>query len=429
MKKINLVLMAAICGMAMGFGSCSEQVMNNDMPAEEGRTGLLRIQTRAGEEGVDDGRLYILNEEGNCIHLFTLDAANPLVSANLAQGTYDVYALGGDDLDVFSLPGKETEADKRFIALTQNQVMGDLQWGHQTVEIVNGESKSLELSLERKVFLIEEVKINEVPEEVTAIEVSMMPMHSRLQLDGEYTADLTKVIVNLKSQGGGTWKSTGAVYSFPSIGRAVVTISMTFGEEVKHYSYVTESTGIPANVKVHIDATYSRTWENKLDISLKCADWGEQKDIQFTFDNGYEGTMYQGSSTEEPTVGQTYGGYYVVSVDEANRKAVLVRKSQDNNYILNDSINAKLAKGIKKPQIDNVTPIGEWRLPTPEECSVFALDPTLPNRIFDHGYYCLDGNAIKSYDIDVVDGKIVNTGLTEGLSADTWLRPVIEITY
>ena len=404
--------------------------MNNDMPVEEGTTGLLRIQTRAGEEGVDDGRLYILNEEGSCIHLFTLDAANPLASANLAQGTYDVYALGGDDLSVFTLPTKETKASERFIALAKNQVMGDMQWGHQTVEIVNGESKSLELSLERKVFLIEEVKISEVPEEVTAIEVSMMPMHSRLKLDGKYTADLTKVNMSLQSQGEGTWKSTGAVYSFPSIGRAVVSISMTFGEEVKHYSYVTESTGIPANVKVHIDATYSRTWENKLDISLKCADWGDQKDIQFTFDNGYEGTMYQGSSTTVPTVGQTYGGYYVVSVDEANRKALLLRKSQDNNYISNDSINAKLAKGvINKPQIDNVTPIGEWRLPTPEECSVFALDPTLPNRAFDYGYYCLDGNVIKSYDIDVVDGKIINTGLTEGLSADTWLRPVIEITY
>ena len=72
---------------------------------------------------------------------------------------------------------------------------------------------------------------------------------------------------------------------------------------------------------------------------------------------------------------------------------------------------------------------GDWRLPAPTECEVFALDATLSYRAFDHGYYCLDGETIKSYDIDVINGILRHTGFTEGFQAETWFRPVIEITY
>jgi len=123
-------------------------------------------------------------------------------------------------------------------------------------------------------------------------------------------------------------------------------------------------------------------------------------------------------------VGQTYDGYYVVSVDAEHRKAVLLRKTQDNSISNQEALEAAFRK-LTKP----TGATGDWRLPTPAECEVFALDATLSYRAFDHGYYCLDGETIKSYDIDVINGILRHTGFTEGFNAETWFRPVIEITY
>ena len=115
----------------------------------------------------------------------------------------------------------------------------------------------------------------------------------------------------------------------------------------------------------------------------------------------------------------------MVSVEAEHRKAGLLRKKQDNGISNQDLLDTAFAALVNKP----TGATGNWRLPTPAECEVFALDATLPFQAFDHGYYCLDGETIKSYDIDVINGILRHTGFTEGFHAETWFRPVIEITY
>lgn len=408
----------------MAFESCSEGVINDETMAWTPE-GTLRVGTRDDDaHSVKDGRIYVMDEAGHCVSVLSVSASQPQVTKGLPKGTYDLYAIGGDDLSSLTLPKASEATTGSDITLAANQAMGDLQWGHAQVTLARGDAKDLNINLERKVACITGISILEVPAEVTAVEVSLRPLYQVLKLDGNYDLDDLSIDISLTKHDG-TWETSEPVYCFPSAGRATITISMTTSEGERHYSYVTGTEGLPANTQVQISATYSEAWATTLNASMTYAAWGKPMSIAFDFNEDNVGNKREGGNKTIPTVGQTYGGYYVVSVDAEHRKAVLLRKGQDNGKSSQDLLDAAFAALTKKP----AGATGNWRLPTPAECEVFALDATLSFRAFDHGYYCLDGETIKSYDIDVVNGVLKHTGFTEGFNAETWFRPVIDIAY
>lgn len=387
--------------------------------------GTLRIGTRDGDaQSVSDGRIYVMNDAGQCVSVLSVSTAQQQVTKGLPKGTYDLYAIGGDDLSCFTLPETNTATSSSPITVAANQTMGDLQWGHTQVTLARGDAKDLNIQLERKVVCITGISILEVPAEVTAVSVSLRSLYTVLMLDGTYGSGDTPVNINL-TKDGTTWETNDPVYCFPSEGRATITISMTTAEGQKHYSYVTDAEGLPANTQVQINATYSEAWATTIKATLTYAAWGEAKTMTFDFNENHAGNKREEENTTVPTVGQTYQGYYVVSVDAEQREAVLLRKKQDNGKSSQDLLDAAFAALTNKP----AGATGNWRLPTPTECEVFALDATLSYRSFEHGYYCRDGETIKSYDISVVNGVLKHTGFTEGFHAETWFRPVIDITY
>ena len=408
----------------MAFESCSEGVMNDEAMAWTPE-GTLRVGTRDDDaHSVKDGRIYVMDEAGQCVSVLSVSAAQPQVTKGLPKGAYDLYAVGGDDLSCFTLPEASEATTGSAITLAANQAMGDLQWGHAQVTLARGDAKDLNISLERKVACITGISILEVPAEVTAVEVSIRPLYQVLKLDGNYDFDDFFLDISLTKHDG-TWETCEPVYCFPSAGRATITISMTTSEGERHYSYVTGPEGLPANTQVQISATYSEAWATTLNASMTYAAWGEPINMTFDFNEDNVGNKREGGNKTVPTVGQTYDGYYVVSVDTEQHKAVLLRKKQDNGISNQEALEAAFKDLTNKP----AGATGNWRLPTPAECEVFALDATLSFRAFDHGYYCLDGETIKSYDIDVVNGVLKHTGFTEGFNAETWFRPVIDITY
>ena len=422
MKKL-CILVAAISSM-MAFESCSEGVMNDETMAWT-LEGTLRVGTRDDDaHSVKDGRIYVMDEAGQCVSVLSVSASQPQVTKGLPKGTYDLYAVGGDDLSCFALPEASEATTDSAITLAANQAMGDLQWGHAQVTLARGDAKDLNINLERRVACITGISILEVPAEVTAVEVSLRPLYQVLKLDGSYDLDDLSIDISLTKHDG-TWETSEPVYCFPSAGRATITISMTTSEGERHYSYVTGPEGLPANKQVQIHATYSEAWATTIKASLTYAAWGEPVTMTFDFNEDNAGNKREEGNKTVPTVGQTYKGYYVVSVDAEHRKAVLLRKKQDNGINNQDLLDTAFAALVNKP----TGATGDWRLPTPAECEVFALDATLSFRAFDHGYYCLDGETIKSYDIDVVNGVLKHTGFTEGFNAETWFRPVIDIAY
>ncbi len=422
MKKI-VFTWAAICSM-LAFDSCSEGVSNFENSWEEA-AGLVSIHTRGeGDElTVDEGIVYIMNQEGTCIHLITMDSETKQITTSLKKGTYDVYAIGGTNLSSLNLPEKGNASASSVINLKDGETMGDLLFAHSNLVIEEGVAKDLNINLERKVFRIESIKVNDVPEDVSAINLSISPLHNKIKLDGTYTDDMTQANIALLKNTDGIWVADELTYEFPSIGKPTLTISATTSAGEKHYSYIVDEE-INANKKINIEATYSEELESTLNARLFSMDWGETKDITFDFDEDNVGNKRNPTDMAVPTVGQPYNGYHVVSVDADNKTAVLLRKKQDNNYTTEESITAKLA-GLTKP----TGATGDWRLPTPEECAVFVLDATLPYREFNYGYYCIDGGVIKSYNFIIENGILKHTDMTEGLNENTWFRPVIDIAY
>ena len=408
----------------MAFESCSEGVINDETMAWTPE-GTLRVGTRDDDaHSVKDGRIYVMDEAGQCVSVLSVSASQPQVTKGLPKGTYDLYAVGGDDLSSLTLPEASEATTGSAITLAANQAMGDLQWGYAQVTLARGDAKDLNINLERKVACITGISILEVPAEVTAVEVSLRPLYQVLKLDGSYDFDDLSIDISLTKHDG-TWETSEPVYCFPSAGRATITISMTTSEGERHYSYVTGTEGLPANTQVQISATYSEAWATTLNASMTYAAWGEPMSIAFDFNEDNVGNKREGGNKTVPTVGQTYDGYYVVSVDTEQHKAVLLRKKQGNGISNQEALEAAFKDLTNKP----AGATGNWRLPTPAECEVFALDATLSFRAFDHGYYCLDGETIKSYDIDVINGVLKHTGFTEGYNAETWFRPVIDIAY
>ncbi len=422
MTKINFTW-AAICGV-LTFSSCSEEVSNFENSSEEA-AGLVSIYTRGeGDElNVDNGMVYIMNQDGACIHQITMDADTKQITASLTKGTYDVYAIGGTNLSNLSLPDQENALPSSIVKPKEGEVLGDLLAAHSSLTIEEGIAKDLNINLERKVFKIETIKIKDVPEDVSAIKLSITPVRDRILLDGTYTEDMIQTNINLSKNSDGIWEAQASYYSFPSIGKPTLTISATSSAGEKHYSYIADEE-IKENTKVSIEATYSEELESVFTATLFSKAWGESKAISFDFDEDNVGNKKEQEDTAVPTVGQTYNGYYVVSVDSENKKAVLLRKKQDNGISTEEELATKFGK-LNKP----TGAIGDWRLPTPEECAVFVLDATLPYREYDYGYYCKDGDVIKSYNFSIEEGKLKHTDMTEGLNANTWFRPVIEIAY
>ena len=410
----------------MAFEGCSEGVMNEETMAMTPE-GQLRVGTRDDDaNSVKDGRIYVMDATGSCVSVLSVSASQPQVTKGLPKGTYDLYALGGDDLSCLTLPEANAAKGSSLILEAANKTMGDLLWGHKQVTLARGDVKDLNIEMARKVVCITGISIGEIPAEVSAVNVSLMPMYEALTLNGDYGADIHTVNIALTKHDA-AWESTESVYCFPSNGRATITISLTTSEGQRHYSYVTEAEGLPVNTQVSINATYSEAWATTINATLSYTAWGTPKTFTFEFNEGQAGNKRNDGETTTPIAGQVYDGYYVVSVDATNRKAVVLRKKQDAGYDTKEKLETALNGLILKSE--KLQAAGAWRLPTLAECAVFALDATLPFREFDHGYYFQEGEDVKSYDITVENGFLKHTGITEGYSAETWFRPVIDVTY
>ena len=389
--------------------------------------GQLRVGTRDDDaNSVKDGRIYVMDATGSCVSVLSVSASQPQVTKGLPKGTYDLYALGGDDLSCLTLPEANAAKGSSLIREAANKTMGDLLWGHKQVTLARGDVKDLNIEMTRKVVCITGISIEEIPAEVSAVNVSLMPMYEALTLNGDYGANIHTINIALTKHNA-TWESNESVYCFPSNGRATITISLTTSEGQRHYSYVTEAEGLPVNTQVTINATYSEAWATTINATLSYTAWGTPKTFTFEFNEGHAGNKRNDGETTVPTVGQIYDGYYVVSVDATNKKAVVLRRKQEAGYDTKEKLETALNGLILKSE--KLQAAGAWRLPTLAECAVFALDATLPFREFDHGYYFQEGEDVKSYNITVENGLLKHTSITEGYSTETWFRPVIDVTY
>lgn len=428
----NLCVGCACMSMAVALGSCSEQV-NNEVITEEiswgipENHGLLRVQTRS-ETPLQEGKVYVFDSEGSCVRLLSTDEGGQLASTTLAAGSYTVCAIGGENLNAYTLPEQEGASASSVIALAEGQTMGDLFMTSTDVTLTAGDASNLALELDRQVMQLKEVTIKQVPADVTKVEVSIAPLHQGIMLNGTLTEEHTTLQLELtQNSDNSTWTNeANQPYCFPSDGEPTITVSFTLSSGVKRYSYQA-SEAFEANHQVVLEGTYSEEQDAVLSCTFTAKAWEAEKNIPFEFN---EENLVEEPKIE-PIAGQNYKGYYVISVNSTDQTAVLLSKTQENNIDSSDEMSQR-ASQIEKP--DGVI-CGDWRLPTVEECRTFLEDESIEGKLYNTYYYCISESIIKGMSVSKPNGVITVNGPTpQGTSpipfnGDDYYRPVIDITY
>lgn len=446
MNKKTIIFSAAICSLTT-LNSCVKDVMN---VTEGNLHSRLSIVTRAPSDGESTiampVQLYVFGSDGRCAAVQTLESEDVFPSIALAEGTYDVYALGGVDATRYTLPLQAEARSNTEIRLQQGKVLDDLMASSARVSLADGEEEQLTLSMERKVVLLHGVTISNVPEDVEAITVSISPLHESLLLNGTLSGTSGNHTVLLQCQSDGTtWKSAADTYLFPPSQKPTISVSFQRESGTKSYAYTCKE-DLPANYKLTIEGTYQAEVGVLISGSVTGVSWSGEKAISLTFneksntvtgqENGEESSANEnannngvGGESETVEVGGLYKGCYVLS--KTGKEAVLLSPSQEKSAskATSGSQTASLVRtAIDGWSVDGIT--ATWRLPTISEITKILRNATTINGVVDtditiddEGYFYDEGNGtIKS--ATLINGNVSQTQA----SKFSLLRPVSTIT-
>lgn len=163
------------------------------------------------------------------------------------------------------------------------------------------------------------------------------------------------------------------MYLLPATGDASITVSVTYDNDTKSYSY-TSSSQLEANHKISIVGSYKA---GTLDMSgtIKGATWDEERTIEFDFKENSTETTDNTVSVEAPEVGTFYSetcfvvssttnadGSVTVLLMSGNEKSKLFTEDPTDSTAIKTTINDAIAELA-------VEGIDGWRLPTVDELS------------------------------------------------------------
>lgn len=424
MRKIFLYYVAAFCGMVT-LGSCAQEVINEDMSASDSR---MTVMTRGeGDPVTSPVRLYVFDSDDGCVTMETLDDGSSSFTKNLPAGTYDVYALAGDE-SRYALPSKDEATKTTPIALKSGEQFGDLMIGHSSVTLSDGNTNEITLNLSRKVMLLRSVIIKDVPEGTTDVSVMVSPIQESILLNGSYQGDDGSLSVALTKQSDGTtWKmATEDVFLLPSVGKPTITI--TIGTTSFSYSCPNE---LEANHKITIEGTYKEPTTQPAELTLtgtiNGVAWGEDSHVSFDFGPEDKPSTPSG---DIPAEGSTYLGCYVLKVNgnevtllsPSHAKGIVDDGDQNNQEAISTKINAKLANWEQ-------TISTNWRLMNYTEAELIRSSFTTINAqlstkmVNSSPYFYLNETTICN---SILGGVTIAT--TPGGKDNTYLRPVTTIT-
>ena len=185
-----------------------------------------------------------------------MNGADDEIRMKLVAGLYSVCAVAGAGSDDYVLPSMAEARKNSIVSLKEGKSHSDLMYAGASVPVQAGAVNTLELVMSRKVMLLEEVKVNSVPESVTAVSVTIVPLYESLCLDGTYSgANGTQTITLGKEAGTDVWKNVEKLYMLEASGNATVTVGFTDADGTKNYSYVLKDK-LEANYKIKIEGTY-----------------------------------------------------------------------------------------------------------------------------------------------------------------------------
>lgn len=448
MKHFINYAIAAVTGFVC-FVSCSEQ--ESDLLSDnQSSNNQLRIVTHTREgEGTSTpvASVYLFNGSNEYVRTIQTDANSynsASTSVKLQAGSYTLIGINASPLTSFQFPESPTLTS----AITQasGQPMGDLLMATGSATLSDGDTRTVDLSLERKVLELSSITISQVPDGVTGVTVSVAPFYSAIKFNGEYveTDPTTCSFTLTESSTAGVWQATPQQLAFPSKGVPTITVIFTHADETTStYTYTAEA-ALSANNKYNIAGTYTEPLGVTLSGTITFQSWAtDPTAVNFDFDehnaasntnpDSGSGSGSGGSQTSDvPIVGQQYQGCYVISVTSDPNTAVLISPIEKKDYNKGNGWNETLNNALSSWEVDGVT--GTWRIPTlaefqelaafPDAFSIEVGSPRL--------YFCLVGSNLEVVKIKRKAGgdiEVLSEETTTEYSPGVFLRPVIDITY
>ena len=451
MKHFINYAIAAVTGFVC-LVSCSEQ--ESDLLSDnQSSNNQLRIVTHTREgEGTSTpvASVYLFNGSSEYVRTIQTDAnsyTSASASVKLQAGSYTLIGINASPLTSFQFPESPTLTS----AITQasGQPMGDLLMATGTATLSDGDSRTVDLSLERKVLELSSITISQVPDDVTGVAVSVGPFYSAIKFNGDFveTDPITCSFTLAEASTAGVWQATPQQLAFPSKGVPTITVPFTHADETTStYTYTAEA-ALSENNKYNIAGTYTEPLGVTLSGSITFQSWAtDPTAVNFDFDEhnaasntnsdsgSGSGSGSGGSQTSDaPVPGQLYQGCYVVSVNPDSHTAVLISPTEEKNYNKGNGWNETLNNALSSWEVEGITITGTWRIPTLAELEAISAYPEASNLSIPSNrlYFCLVNSNIMSVKINRnAEGIIVHSDdLSTELYAAVYLRPVIDITY
>lgn len=366
--------------------SCSKFVADEEQdeklqPANSVLTVNAVLDTGEGETtpGEEDAvisypvNIYVFNDKGKCVDVSSINDKSAGISFKLAEGQYDVYAVAGATADNYDLPTKETATADALINLLEGKSHGDLMTAHNSITMQANEENKLSLALERKVIMIQSVVLNNIPDNVSEVSVTISPVYTGLLLNGEYSESTGSQTINLsRVDETSKWKNTEIAYSLPTKGKPTIKVSMkkSSSDALISYSY-SSGEEFPANYKVDITGNF-KGGSFSLSGTLTGAKWAGNKTVTFEFGEG------EGETEEEkpvpveiPEEGTVYKNCYVVSVDKTKYpvEVTLMALEHYTEWTFKsgdiEAMTAELYAKLNEKKVEGIT--STWRIPTASE--------------------------------------------------------------
>lgn len=435
MKKTLKLMLLTVA--ALLLYSCEKYNDDTDFAAKDANCTLI-IRTRAGAAGDEDGskisypvNVYVFS--GNaCVETARIESEVTPMSLRLPEGSYEVYAIAGADAETYDLPSKENASREYLVRLNGGKTHADLMTAKNSVTLAYGEENTLTLSLERKVMLVENVSIRNVPSSVIAVSVTLSPLYENILLDGSYGGtDGSQTLELTRGSDGKTWENISNVYLLEASGPATVKVSLQTESKTRSYSY-TSTDELKANYRINITGTYNEDGI-QLNGTITGATWEGVKNISFSFDetgsSADEGTGPEtggGNAGEDtggtasgnaPEAGTLYKDFYVLKSESSGAGTVvtLMSTSYEKGLSFTDNDQSSIKESVEQ-KLEGLAAgsdgLGTLRLPTLEELKYVKSNLEAVNDNLErlgkslfvtgsgtlYSYYFLDGDGlIKAY--------------------------------
>lgn len=411
--KIRLIgsywLMFLLMIASVTFAACSKDVVDDEEngssvsgKSEDGNVtdvnSTLVVRTRAVADNAQVSfpvYIYVFDLDDICLGTAVIESSESSINMELAEGEYAICAVAGANKDDYDIPTKENATAESVISLRQGKSHGDLMYSLGFVSLGAGEKITHVLSLERKVMLLQEVTISDVPSQMTDVSVTIKPLYEGLRLDGSYSGTDGSYTVHLtRQEGTNVWTKNPNVYLLEAVSGASVKVEVKMTDDKgtgSTYSYLLENE-LQANYKINIKGTYIAQSGITLSGIIAGVDWEGERTITFDFDEngstgGSEDESGQVVTGESPAGGTLYKGCYVLSAELLANKTTtvtLISPTQTFGLVFTEddpeSVKAAVNEGIKTVAVDGIE---GWRLPSYSEISLMLDKYNEINKAFE----------------------------------------------